>query len=157
MSRLSNEQVLSAAVTSMLALSKAAQQSDLEPALVHLVELRASQINGCAFCLSMHTEQLLKVGYPIDKLSVVPAWRDAPWFSDRERGAMEWAEAVTKLENQRVPDDVYERVSAVFSEQEMADLTLATIAINGWNRINVPFEREPNHFELPVAEGIAAD
>ncbi len=131
--------------------------SGLDHMLIALVELRVSQINGCAFCLSIHTKALREGGEREDRLAVLPAWREADWFSDRERAALAWAEAVTTLEHREVPDAVYEEARAQFSERELADLTLAVVAINGWNRFNIALtQRPPVRFDQ-VAAGEAAD
>jgi AhpD family alkylhydroperoxidase len=117
--------------------------SGLDHMLITLVELRVSQINGCAFCLSIHTKALRERGEREDRLAVLPAWRETDWFSDCERAALAWAEAVTTLEHNHVPDEVYTQARAQFSERELADLTLAVIAINGWNRFNIALTQRP--------------
>jgi AhpD family alkylhydroperoxidase len=122
-----------------------------------LVKIRASQINGCAFCLSMHTRDALKAGERQDRLAVLTAWRETDWFTARERAALAWGEAVTKLDHRAVPDDVFEQARAEFSEKELADLTLAVVAINGWNRFNVAFHGEPDAFDVDTGEQAAAD
>ena len=105
--------------------------------LLHLVEIRASQINGCAQCLDMHTQDARAEGDSEQRLNTLAAWREAPFFDERERAALEWTEAVTLVAESHVPDDVYERVRQHFSEQELIDLTLAVTQINTWNRLNV--------------------
>jgi len=134
------------AYQAMLGLEQRVRESGLEPILLDLVRLRASQINGCAYCLSMHTRDLLALGERPDRIAVVPAWREADWFTDRERAALAWTEALTDLSSREVPDAVFDQARAVFSEQELADLTLAVIAINGWNRFNVAFQNPPDPF-----------
>lgn len=129
----------------------------LDVNLLDLVRVRASQINGCAFCLAMHVQELRERGEREDRLAVLSAWRDAPWFTDREREALAWAEAVTTLENREVPDDVFEQARSQFSEQELADLTLAVIAINSWNRFNIAFRNPPRPFTIEAKEAVAAD
>lgn len=129
----------------------------LDVNLLDLVRVRASQINGCAFCLAMHVQELRERGEREDRLAVLSAWRDAPWFTDRERAALAWAEAVTTLENREVPDDVFEQARSQFSEQELADLTLAVIAINSWNRFNIAFRNPPRPFTIEAKEAVAAD
>jgi AhpD family alkylhydroperoxidase len=124
----------------MLALSQAVEKTGLSPQLVDLVYYRVSQLNGCAFCLDMHSKDLRARGETEQRLYMISAWREAPHlYSDRERAALAWAEAVTRLENQEVPDAVYGAASQKFSEVELAQLTLAIVAINGWNRFNVAF------------------
>ena len=123
------------ALEAMLALSKAG----LAPQLIDLVNYRVSQLNGCAYCLDMHSKDLRARGETEQRLYMISVWREAPHlYSDRERAALTWAEAVTRLENQ-VPDAVYDVASREFSEAELNQLTLAIVAINGWNRINVAF------------------
>jgi AhpD family alkylhydroperoxidase len=111
----------------------------LEESLIQLVEIRASQINGCAFCLNMHTADARKRGETEQRLYLLDAWRDSPLFSERERAALAWTEALTLLPETRAPDDVYQALKAQFSEEEQVKLTLLIVAINGWNRINVGF------------------
>jgi AhpD family alkylhydroperoxidase len=111
----------------------------LEESLMDLVVTRASQINGCAFCLDMHTADARKRGEMEQRLYLLDAWRDSPLYSDRERAALAWTEALTVLHETRVPDDAYETLKAEFSEEEQVKLTLLIVAINGWNRINVGF------------------
>jgi AhpD family alkylhydroperoxidase len=124
--------------------------------LVELISMRASQINGCAYCLALHQKALREAGEREDRLAVLSAWRETDWFSDRERAALAWTEAVTTLEHREVPDDVFVQARAQFSEQELADLTLAVIVINGFNRFNVAFHHPPVPFTID-AEAIAAD
>jgi len=114
-------------------------QTGLEASLMDLVVTRASQINGCAFCLDMHTADARKRGESEQRLYLLDAWRDSPLYSDRERAALAWTEALTLLAQTRAPDDVYEKLKAQFSDEEQVKLTLLIVAINGWNRINVGF------------------
>jgi AhpD family alkylhydroperoxidase len=113
--------------------------SSLGSRLLHLVEIRASQINGCAQCLDMHTQDARAEGETEQRLYTLDAWRETPFFDERERAALEWTEAVTLVATTRVPDEVYERVRQHFNEQELIDLTLAVTQINTWNRLNVAF------------------
>ena len=124
----------------MLGLNAPYEGSTLEPALLELVKIRASQLNGCGYCLDMHTKDARHAGETEQRLYLVSVWWEAPLYSDRERAALAWTEAVTKLENQRVPDQVYEQARAQFSEEELVRLTLAVVAINGWNRFNCAFK-----------------
>jgi AhpD family alkylhydroperoxidase len=114
-------------------------KSPIEQALLNLIYFRVSQINGCAFCLDMHSKDLRAKGETGQRLYVLDAWRDAPFYSDRERAALAWAEAVTKITGGNVPDEVYDEASKQFSEQELIDLTIAVITINSYNRINIAF------------------
>jgi AhpD family alkylhydroperoxidase len=119
-------------------------QSGLEDILVELVYLRVSQINGCAYCLDMHTRDLSKKGVSVQKLALVQAWREAGHlFSDREQAALAWAESVTRVADTHVPDDVFEATAAVFSEKELADLTMAISLMNAFNRLAISFRRAP--------------
>jgi len=127
----------------MIALEERASKSSIEKPLAELVRLRASQINGCAFCVDMHTADARKGGETDRRLATVSVWRETPFFTDRERAALEWTESVTLLAQTHVPDEVWERVKPHFTDQEIADLTLLIIAINGWNRIAVTFRKMP--------------
>lgn len=120
-------------------------QSGLEDVLVELVYLRVSQINGCAYCLDMHTRDLLKKGVSIQKLALVQAWHEAGvLFTDRERAALEWAESVTRVSETHVPNETFEAAAAVFSEKELADLTMAIGLMNAYNRLAISFRRAPD-------------
>ena len=127
----------------LLALGKYAHDSGLEKSLIELVYMRASQINGCAFCLDMHGKILRRDQVDVDKLLQLPVWCESPQFSEREKAALAWAEAVTEVADSRVPDDVYARARAQFSEKELVDLTLAITTINAHNRLAIAFRREP--------------
>jgi AhpD family alkylhydroperoxidase len=119
-------------------------RSGLPKPLLDLVFLRASQINGCAFCIDMHTHDALKDGATPEKLMLLPAWREAgAYFSDRERAALAWTEAVTLISQTHAPDDVYQAAAAEFGEKEMADLTIAIGLINAYNRIAISFRQPP--------------
>ncbi len=114
-------------------------QSPVEPALLNLVYFRVSQINGCAFCLDMHSKDLRVKGETEQRLYVLDAWREAPFYTTRERAALAWAEALTRIPAGQVPDDIYEEARTQFSEDEMIDLTMAVLAINSYNRLNIAF------------------
>ena len=126
----------------VLALGQLATKAGLDKHLVELVKLRASQINGCAFCVQYHILESEKLGVPIDKLNLVVVWREAPQFSQRERAALAWTEALTLLAD-GVSDEVYAEASAEFSEQELAYLTSAVASINVWNRFGAAFRWTP--------------
>ncbi len=137
----------------MLGLGEYLQECGLEESLINLVHFRASQINGCAYCLDMHSKDLRAAGETEQRLYSLEAWRECPYYTDRERAALAWTEAVTLVADGRVPDEVYENVRQHFSEKELADLTLAVVAINGWNRLNiaariVPGDYKPGQFRL---------
>jgi len=138
-------------IQGMLALSAVVKNSGLEPGLIDLVDYRVSQINGCAFCLDMHSKDLRARGETEQRIYMLLAWRDAPnLYSARERAALAWAEAVTRLTNQEVPDEVYNQAREEFSEAELAQLTLAVAVINGWNRFNVAFRTPAGDYKSAV-------
>jgi AhpD family alkylhydroperoxidase len=141
----------------MMQMETYGRSTNIEPSLRHLVKIRVSQINGCAYCMSMHTEEALNDGERIDRLAVLSGWRETDWFSSREEAALLWAEKLTSIASDHVSDDDYALVREQFSEKDLSDLTLLVITINGWNRIAIPFQAEPNRFASPVAEDIAAD
>ena len=114
-------------------------KSPLEKSLTDLICFRVSQINGCAFCLDMHSKDLRAEGETEQRLYLLDAWREAPLYSERERAALAWAEAVTKLKDGNVPDEIYKQAMDEFTEQELIDLTVAVITINSYNRINIAF------------------
>src|SRR4030095_7404186 len=114
-------------------------KSSIEQSLLDLLSFRVSQINGCSYCLDMHSKDLRAHGETEQRLYMLDAWREAPLYTDRECAALAWAEAVTRLEKNNVPDDVYEQALTEFSEEELVDLTMAVNGINSWNRLNVAF------------------
>ncbi len=128
-----------ALMQSWLDFGKVVLQSGLEDRLIELVKIRASQINGCAFCLHMHTADARKHGETEERLYLLDAWRDSPLYSARERAALEWTEALTLLTETHAPDDAYRALQAEFTPEEQVALTLMIVAINGWNRIQVGF------------------
>ena len=131
----------------MRGLERYVRGSGLERSLIELVKIRASQLNGCAYCLDMHTKDARAAGESEQRLYVLAAWREAPFYSERERAALEWTEALTVLARDGVPDELYERTRRVFSELELVNLTTAIIAINGWNRLSVAFRSpEPGSY-----------
>jgi AhpD family alkylhydroperoxidase len=135
----------------ILALGQAVRETTLEPSLLHLVELRASQINGCAFCVDMHTKDARAHGETEQRLYAVSVWRETPFFSQRERAALEWAEAVTRVADSRVPDDVYARARAQFSENELVELTFAIVTTNVFNLLNVSFRTPAGTYQPEAA------
>lgn len=137
--RLDYAQQLPEAVQAMLGLEQVVASSTLEPRLRELVNLRASQINGCGYCVDMHAKDAQAIGEDAQRLHLVAVWRQAPVFSPRERAALAWTEALTLLPDSGAPDDVYDEVARQFDPAEQAALTLAIIAINGWNRLSVGF------------------
>lgn len=137
--RLNSFQVAPAVMQAMQALEAAAQKGGLEPSLVELVKIRASQINGCAFCLHMHTRDARAKGETEQRIYLLDAWRESPLYSERERAALAWTEAVTLVSETHVPDDVFAQAKAQFSDEALAQLTLLIVAINGWNRFAIAF------------------
>ena len=130
-------------------------QSKLERPLFELVKIRASQINGCAYCIDMHTKDARLAGETEQRIYALNAWRETPFFSERERAALEWTEAVTRVADTHVPDDVHKRVAAQFTEEELVALTMGVIVINSWNRLAVSF-RAPAGTYQPRAMAVAA-
>ena len=119
--------------------------------VLKLVEIRASQINGCAFCIAMHTKDARKLGESDDRMHLLNAWREAPIYTPRERAALAWTEAVTLIGKNHVPDEVYEEARRQFLEKELVDLTAAIIAINGWNRAAIAFRSVPQVSGVRIA------
>jgi AhpD family alkylhydroperoxidase len=135
----------------MFALEAYLAKCGLERSLLHLIKLRVSQINGCAYCIDMHTKDLRAEGETEQRLYLLDAWRESPFYSERERAALAWAEAVTLLSEGHVPDEVYEQAHAQFSDEELVNLTLAVVTINGWNRLNIAFRTEPGSYRAASA------
>lgn len=119
----------------------------LEEGLLHLVKLRASQINGCAFCLDMHWKDLRAIGEEEQRLYSLDAWRECPWYTERERAALAWTEALTLVTQGHVPDAVYEEASKQFNEKELSDLSLAITTINAWNRLSIAARTKPGTYK----------
>jgi AhpD family alkylhydroperoxidase len=140
-------------IKAMLGLERQVRQAGLDHRLLDLVRMRASQLNACAYCLDMHSKDARATGETEQRLYGLDAWRETPYYSVRERAALEWTEAVTLVSETRVPDDVYERVREQFSEDELVHLSLAIVAINGWNRLNVAMRTVPGTY---VAGSLAA-
>ncbi|EEF58744.1 carboxymuconolactone decarboxylase family protein [Pedosphaera parvula] len=139
------------AYKAMAGLEHYVRHSGLEPSLLELIKLRASQINGCAFCIDMHTKDARAHGETEQRLYLLDAWREAPFYSERERAALAWTEAVTLVSESHVPDSIYEQARAQFSEEEMINLTMAVVAINGWNRISIAFRAVPGAYQPAAA------
>ncbi|HVT80626.1 MAG TPA: carboxymuconolactone decarboxylase family protein [Phycisphaerae bacterium] len=127
----------------MLGLEEYLHGCGLPPNLMHLLKLRASQINGCAYCIDMHWKDLRAIGEPEHRLYALDAWRESPWYSDKERAALEWAEEVTLISTTHAGDAAYEKLKAQFSEKEIADLTLLLATINAWNRLAISMRSLP--------------
>ena len=132
-----------AAYKAVATLQTYVDQSGLDAKLRELIKIRASQINGCAFCLAMHTRDARKLGETDERMHLLNAWREAPIYSAREQAALAWTEAITRITDGHVPDHIYEQVKRQFSEKEIIDLTAAAVAINTWNRIAIAFRSTP--------------
>jgi len=145
--RIEYEKVAPDGVKAMFGLESYVRHCDLEPALLELVKFRASQINGCAYCIDMHTKDARARGETEQRLYALNAWRETPFFTDRERAALAWTEAVTEVAHTHVPDEIYELARLYFGEKELIDLTLAVIAINGWNRLAISFRKVPGTYQ----------
>jgi len=148
--RLDYHRIAPAAVTAMLGVQRYVDGCSLEKKLLELVKLRASQINGCAYCVDMHSKDARAFGETEQRLYTVAVWREAPFFSDRERAALAWTESVTLISQTGVPDEAYELARTQFSETELVDLTMAIVAINGWNRLAVSFRALAGSYQPAV-------
>lgn len=135
------------AYKAMLGLEKTVNASGLERSLLDLVRLRASQLNGCGHCIDMHAKDLRAAGETEQRIYLLSAWRESPFYSVRERAALAWTECITLVADERAPDEVYEVVRKEFSELEIVNLTLAIVAINGWNRLNIAFGTVPGKYQ----------
>jgi len=131
----------------MLGMAQYLHECGLPESLINLVYLRASQINGCAYCLDMHWKDLRAGGENEQRLYSLDAWRESPFYTDRERAALQWTEAVTSIANGHVKDEIYDQVRPYFSDKELSDLTLAVVAINGWNRLNISARIVPGDYQ----------
>jgi AhpD family alkylhydroperoxidase len=146
-SRLNYSEIAPGVRKAMLGLERYLKSSGLEPALLNLVKTRASQINGCAWCIDMHTKDARAMGETEQRLYTLSAWRETPFYTPRERAALAWTEAITLIATKDVTDDLYEEARKYFDEKELVDLTLAVIAINGWNRLNIAFRTVPGYYK----------
>lgn len=143
-----NPQQRPEALKPLFALAAHVEKCGIERSLIELVLMRASQLNGCAYCMDMHSKDARAAGETEQRLYVLPAWREAPFYSARERAALAWCEAVTRLDPVHgVPDEIYGQARAEFSEAELIDLNMAVILINAWNRIAIPSKAEPGHYQ----------
>jgi AhpD family alkylhydroperoxidase len=140
----------------MQGLERFVRTCGLEHSLLELVKTRASQINGCAYCIDMHTKDARAAGETEQRLYALSAWRETPFFSDRERAALEWTEALTLISENVVSDELYEYVRSQFAEQEIVNLTMAVITINGWNRLAIPFRSVPGSYQVPSGSHASA-
>jgi AhpD family alkylhydroperoxidase len=145
------------AMRAMFGLGAYQARSGLEPSLLDLVKIRASQINGCAYCLDMHTKDARARGESEQRIYMLDVWRESPCYSERERAALAWTEAVTLVAESRVPDAVYEEVRRQFSDDELLALTMSVITINAWNRLNVALRTVPGAYQPGMFDAVARD
>jgi AhpD family alkylhydroperoxidase len=145
--RIDYKQVAPAAFRAQLALESYVRGCGLDHSLLHLIKLRASYLNGCAYCVDMHTKDARAEGETEQRLYAVPVWRETPFFTPRERAALAWADAVTEVGRTHVPDDVFAEVREHFTDVEIVNLTMAVIAINGWNRLAISFGQPVGSYE----------
>ena len=140
------------AMNAMFGLGKYLSKTALDKKLLDLINLRVSQINGCAYCIDMHWKDLRAAGENEQRLYGLDAWRESPYYTEQERAALAWAEAVTRVSETHVPDEVFEEAKRHFNDQDLADLTLNVVAINGWNRLNIAFRNEAGTYQPGVWE-----
>lgn len=151
-SRLNYAEVAPKAMKAMLKLEKYVHESGLERSLYELVKIRASQINGCAYCLDMHTKDAREAGESEQRLYGLSAWHETPFYTERERAALRWTEAITRISENDISDLLYEATRKYFNEEEMVALTMAIIAINGWNRLAISFRTLPGTYKPELAK-----
>lgn len=149
-SRINYHQIGSDGIQAMRGLENFVGKCGLETPLLELVRLRSSQINGCAYCIDMHTKDARAGGESEQRLYALSAWGETPFYSDRERAALAWTEALTRIADNDVPDELYQSVRQHFSEEELVNLTLAIVAINGWNRLAISFRSVPGSYQPNV-------
>ena len=145
--RIDYVKVAGGVLNAMRELEKYLHECGIEESLLHLIKLRVSQINGCAYCIDMHWKDLRAIGEQEQRLYGLDAWEESPYYTDRERAALAWAEAVTNVQDGHVPDAVYEDTRKQFEEKELADLTLAVAAINSWNRLLIAARAVPGTYQ----------
>lgn len=145
--RMEYYKVAPAAMRGMVALQKVVNETGLDPILQELIKIRVSQINGCAYCIDMHTKDARALGETEQRIYALNAWRETPFFTDRERAALLWTESVTRISEGHVPDAVYQQALTQFNEAELVHLTLAVVTINSWNRIAIAFRSVPGSYQ----------
>jgi AhpD family alkylhydroperoxidase len=150
--RLNYRQIAPDAMGAMRGIEDYVRSSGLESSMLELVKARASQINGCAYCLDMHTKDARAAGETEQRLYGLSAWRETPFYTERERAALAWTEALTLISEDHVPDDVYDAARECFTEEELVNLSMAVIAINGWNRLAISFRSVPGSYQLRQRE-----
>lgn len=147
MARIADRKLLNNGRAGLTELNTSIATDRIEETILELVKIRASQINGCAFCLTSHTKAALKLGERIDRITTLPAWRESDWFSEREKAALAWTEALTLVADGDADSEGWTAGREVFSEEEMVDLTWAIVSINAWNRMNIGFGMQPTRFD----------
>lgn len=153
-SRIEFSKAAPGALRAMLCLEKYLHECELEPSLLDLVRMRASQMNGCAYCLDMHSKDARAAGETEQRLYLLDAWRESPFYSDRECAALAWTEALTQIGDNHVPDAVYRQAREHFTEKELVDLSLAIVAINGWNRLSIGFRSTVGGYQPGMLAGM---
>lgn len=148
--RLDWVKILPEGLHAMLQLQRVVDESKLDPKLLMLMVTRASQINGCAHCLDMHTKDAIALGEDPVRLNVLAAWRDAPLYTEKERAALAWTESLTLVSENGAPDAIYDELARQFTPKEIMELTLAIVAINGWNRINLAVRSDAGNYVSPL-------
>ena len=151
--RIDYQQVAPGVYEAVLGVEKYLHHSSIEMPLIHLIKLHASQLNGCAYCIDMHWKDLRSIGEQEQRLYGLNAWREFPYYSDRERAALAWTEAITNIQSGHASDDVYEEVKKQFSDKELADLTLAIATINTWNRLAIAARAVPGTYQPAATYG----
>jgi len=146
-SRIDHKKVSPEALKAMFGLERFVNQSGLETGLLDLVRMRVSHINGCAYCLDMHSKELRAAGESEQRIYSLDAWGETPFYDEREQAALAWAEAVTLVREGHVPDEVFNQAREQFSDEELVNLTMAVVAINGWNRLNIAFRTIPGSYQ----------
>jgi AhpD family alkylhydroperoxidase len=149
MPRINYATIAPGATRAMLGLEEYLKLSSLDEKLLDLIKLRVSQMNGCAYCIDMHWKDLRALGETEQRLYGLDAWEESPYYDDRERAALAWAESVTRITEGHVPDALFDQVRPHFSEKELADLTLAITTINAWNRLAIAFRIPAGHYQSP--------
>ena len=137
----------------MYGLESYVRQSGLEPSLLELVKMRSSQLNQCAYCIDMHSKDARAHGETEQRLYALSAWRETPFFTERERAALAWTEAVTLVGESHVPDEIFEATRGQFSDEELVNLTMAVVTINAWNRLSIAFRAVPGSYQPKVTAG----
>lgn len=145
--RLNYGKVSPEGIKGLLEIEKFIHHSGLDPVIFELVKMRASQLNGCAYCLDMHSKDAREYGETEQRIYLLNAWREAPFYSDKEWAALEWTEALTLISEHDVSDELYERVSSHFDEKELMALTMTIVGINGWNRLSIAFRTEVGSYK----------